>query len=115
MTLAACGAERSEPPKPPAAKSMQAAPPSPDASAAAFVADLEKTPQRAVRVIVTLRADPKAMAEVTAAARSAGAASVQPLGTMPILVIEGRAAHLRAALATGHVQAMQTDAASPTN
>lgn len=111
VTLAACGAERSEPPAPSAAKTMSAAAPSP----ASFVAELEKTPQRAVRVLVTLRADPKAMAEVTTAAKSAGAASVQALGAMPILVIEGKAAHVRAALATGHVIAIQNDDAAPTN
>jgi hypothetical protein len=83
-----------------------------DPSTETLLTTLEKTPDRPARVIVTTR--PDSVDAVADAARKAGA-HVERIGGQPLLVIEGRPAHLRAALRTGKVVRMQRDDAAPTN
>ena len=75
--------------------------------------ELDQTPDRPVRVIVTVR--PGTADQVVAATRKAGATVVQPLAGTQSIVIEGKAAHVRAAVATGQVLQLQRDTPSPTN
>jgi hypothetical protein len=83
-----------------------------DPTTEALLTTLEKTPDRPVRVIVTTRPDD--IDAVADAARKAGA-HVERIAGQPLLVIEGRPAHLRAALRSGKVVHMQRDDAAPTN
>ena len=83
-----------------------------DPSTEALLTTLEKTPDRPARVIVVAR--PDSVDVVADAARRAGA-HVERIAGQPLLVIEGRPAHLRAALRTGKVVRMQRDDAAPTN
>lgn len=77
------------------------------------LAELDQTPDRTVRVIVTVR--PGTADQVAAAAKQAGANAVNPLFGTQSVVIEGKAAHVRAAVDTGQVLQIQRDTASPTN
>jgi chorismate mutase len=84
-------------------------------SVAATLAEFEKQPERIVRVIVTVKPGADAQKRVAAAARSAGATSVSTIDGQPMVVIEGKPAHLRAAIATGQVVQIQRDSPAPTN
>jgi hypothetical protein len=80
-----------------------------------MVAEFEKQPDKLVRVIVTVRPGPATTAQVAAAAKAAGASTADPIKGQPLVVIEGKPAHLRAVLGTGQVLQMQRDGAAPTN
>ena len=77
------------------------------------LAELDRTPERAVRVIVTVK--PGTGDRVATAARKAGADAVVPLAGTQSIVIEGKPAHVRAAVDTGQVLQIQRDTPSPTN
>jgi hypothetical protein len=82
---------------------------------AALLAELDKQPERLVRVIVMLQPGAAAHTEVEAAAKAAGVPSVQPLPGQPMLVVEAKPAQLRRLVATGQVLRLQMDSAAPTN
>ena len=78
-----------------------------------LMSDLDQDPDRVVRVIVTVK--PGSARQVGIAATNAGANAVNPLFGTDSIVIEGKAAHIRAAVNTGDVLQLQRDSASPTN
>lgn len=65
-------------------------------------------------MIVTVKPGADAQKRV-AAAGSAGATSVSTIDGQPMVVIEGKPAHLRAAVATGQVVRIQRDSPAPAN
>lgn len=99
----------------PAAASAPMTASTPRSPAAALVEELERQPQRVVRVIVTVRGGAADAVRAAATAKAAGAASAEPIAGRPMLVVEGRPAPLRALLDSGVVLQMQLDAPAPTN
>jgi hypothetical protein len=108
------------PPEPPPVDAGgPTAPPVTD-DGSAFVANLEQTaPERTVRVLITVRGEgdaaEAAKRRVGLALRVAGAPLVDAIGGQPLLLVEGTAQQLRAALATGDVVSIQLADAAPSS
>jgi hypothetical protein len=77
------------------------------------------SPERLVRVIVTVSGSPPPsdanLSRVSAALSAAGAATVEPIAGTPMLVVEATPAQLRAAANTGLIASVQLDSPSPPN
>ena len=82
--------------------------------AEALLAAMDRTPTRAVRVLVKAKSSPEALADLQRALQAAKAA-IDPVGRGPWLVAELDAAQLRALLATCQVLAVQRDQPAPTD
>lgn len=81
--------------------------------AEALLAVMDRTPARAVRLLLKVGPDATALARLRQALQPS-TATLEPLGRGPWLVAELDAAQLRTLLATCEVQAVQRDQPAPT-
>ena len=82
--------------------------------AQALLDQLDRQPQRIVRLIATIKPGAASLAQTQQALRTAGAHAGEPLGET-LLVMEVHAAQLRAVLAAAPILRVQVDGAVPTN